>query len=267
MKKIITFLLMGSLCAGAILGVAGCGSTEEASSAASEASSVISSETSSEASSEASSESSSESSSEASSKADSDSSELKVVVDKGNYDNDFIGEFPQIEGSDSDVVMDVNAQINRVKTQFEEDYNNYDGVKWTEVHDHSMQNDKYISLVVTYNQFPTYADSGTVYSYIYDVENDAAVPLDEAIGIMDVSEDDLKEQFEATLKEDEKTQYRVITDFSFTGAALNADGSGKVYVTVNLEDGEDTPADMITTSSKEIYTYNTSTQTFTFEVQ
>ncbi|MBE6752985.1 MAG: hypothetical protein E7559_01300 [Ruminococcaceae bacterium] len=108
---------------------------------------------------------------------------VTVEMQMQQYSGNNIIEIPLFRCTGSSGAADaLNLRINRELWHYAEAYGNADGTEaWCEVTCYPITGERYVQVIAAAAEYPCSGTEGTVFSYNYDVENDAVVVLEDAL--------------------------------------------------------------------------------------
>lgn len=145
-----------------------------------------------------SSENSSESSSASQALAESQAKPLEnayIEVPLRFYEGDNVLEFPQIKGAENDAVSAINKELFDWFNQLKDTYSKSD-YGWCEAIAYPTETERYLNIVLTFCEFPTYATYGEIFSWVYDKQTGRQITLEEALKTAQISRKALEASFE-----------------------------------------------------------------------
>lgn len=169
----------------------------------------------------------------------------------------------KITGDSNPAINAINAEIDKIQRDYEEDLQELDEYGWVEYTAIPSGNARFMNIVVHSIQYPTYGYQGELETFIYDIENEAKISEDQVLNQLNLSKDALQQMFVGYYNSlNEIYPHRVIDDFEVEGAILYEDGTAAVFLQVETEDGQDMPTEYITGSSNELYIYRSADDSF-----
>ena len=254
-KKLGVFLILGALCASLL---AGCSMGQPAADPSSDTSAAASTvmqdpETS----------SASEVSSAVESQAEPAAPTITWETAYQNSTGESSALLVKITGDSNPAINAINAEIDEIQRDYEEELLELDDYSWTEYTAIPSGGQRFVNIVVHNITYPTYAYQGEIETFIYDIENKQQVSADTVLNQLKLSEDALQQMFAGYYHGLNDTyQHRVIDDFEVEGAILYEDGTAAVFLQVETEDGPEMPTEYITGSNNELYIYYSAEDTF-----
>jgi len=112
--------------------------------------------------------------------------DVPTVLDQGGseYKPGSLIEVPQIMDSETPAAAAINEEILELSRTMQDTYWE-DEVMWCEMTAWPTETERYISLTVMLNEYPTYGTSGQLMSWVYDKHTSTQVLLDDALAMAD----------------------------------------------------------------------------------
>lgn len=169
-----------------------------------------------------------------------------------NYDNDNIVEIPKFDADNNEAADRLNYQI---ADELIDEYNEFTTKatqnEYIEIKSYPFTDNKYIQVVVTEIEYPTYADQGEIYSYNYDISNNKIITLSEAMKNFNITNDTIRQAFSQYYQ----PQANEVLD-SVEAEAFRIIGDNiHIYLDVSFDNPQSDDFDLI-------YTYDVAQNTF-----
>ena len=114
-----------------------------------------------------------------------------------------------------------------------------DDVQWHEICSYPITNYDYVQLAVTLATYPSYAKDPEIRCYNYSKDEQRALDENDAYGLCDTTAEKLAEHVRSLWKPGSETE--ILTDISYDGFIVRADGSVDVYYTANVDNKDAEP--------------------------
>lgn len=124
-----------------------------------------------------------------------------------------------------DSVDELNARISNELMSLENQIDSLN--EWREIKSYPVSTENYIQVITTYNIYPTYGTHGDVVSYNYDVKNDKAMELSDALALCGVEGDELADAAMDVFSEFD--EYSKLRECWCQGFLIREDGTVDFY--------------------------------------
>lgn len=170
-----------------------------------------------------------------------------------NYDNENIVEIPKFNADNNKAIDQLNFQI---EDELIDEYNEFiteaKQNEYIEIKSYPFTDDKYIQVIVTEIEYPTYATQGEIYSYNYDISNNKIITLSEAMKNFNITNDIIRQAFSQYYQ----PQANEVLD-SIEAEAFRIIGDNiHIYLDVSFDSSQSDDFDLI-------YTYDVAQNIFT----
>ncbi len=114
-----------------------------------------------------------------------------------------------------------------------------DDVSWHEICSYPITNYDYVQLAVTMATYPSYAKDPGIRCYNYSKDEQRALDENDAYRLCDTTAEKLAEHVRSLWKPGSETE--ILTDITYEGFIVRADGSVDMYYTVNVDNTDAEP--------------------------
>lgn len=170
-----------------------------------------------------------------------------------NYDNDNIIEIPKFDADNNEAADRFNYQI---ADELIDEYNEFTTKarpnEYIEIKSYPFTDNKYVQVVVTEIEYPTYGNQGEIHSYNYDISNNKIITLSEAMKNFNITNNSIRQAFSKYYQ----PQANEVLDSVEAEAFRMVGDNIHIYLDVSFDNPQSDDFDLI-------YTYDVSQNTFT----
>lgn len=100
-------------------------------------------------------------------------------------------EVPQIVDSEKEDALEINAELQALSQNMQDTYWD-DEIMWCEMTAWPTESDRYISITLVLNEYPSYGTNGQIMSWVYDKYESTRMDLDDALAMAGTDMDSVK---------------------------------------------------------------------------